>query len=355
GFEVVCKVAHDTFHRSGGMDFGMDDVPACMCTQLVFGNVAHDNQGRLSFHTIGIECKEALLKYKCLKRRYPHLKIIVEYSTWRRDSTRHLVDMHESQRQNFIRDILKFIVDYGFDGLSVYIGGEPFEEFSKSTKDKLVALMKELSAAFKPAGKLLSATFRGTANMQDFAKEIEPYVDFIHVLAFRMRQNDFKQTGIHTQLHPLDTDPEKYKGQNIETYVRTLAKVVPKHKLLPILAFSGVSFRLASSDKHGFYDETQPGRAYAGPHESETRVVDFLDICRLYDYDNWSRDWNDTYGASYVYKHNDWIAYDDARSIRLKMAWLLKEGVGGVVASTIGKDDFRGVCGAGPFPLLGAI
>lgn len=41
------------------------------------------------------------------------------------------------------------------------------------------------------------------------------YVDFIYVLAIRMRQNDFGVTGMHTQLHPLPSDPEKYKAHNI--------------------------------------------------------------------------------------------------------------------------------------------
>ncbi|EEC01305.1 chitinase, putative, partial [Ixodes scapularis] len=356
GFEVVCRVVHESFHRQGVWIFGMEDVPACMCTQLVFGSVDNLRTGELHWSYLGNICKENLKKFKCFKRRYPHLKTFVELGHW--DVREHLRKMaaDPSKRRTFAANTVKFLLNFGLDGLSVFIGEEPFEVLSQSTKQNLAALLKELSAAFKPAGKLLSATFRGTENMQDFAKNIEPYVDFIYVLAIRMRQNDFGVTGMHTQLHPLPSDPEKYKAHNIETYIRTLAKVVPKHKLLAVLAFEGTAFRLASSDKPGFYDPSQPGLSavYKGQYTKNPQAIGYFEFCRLYDYHTWHHDWNETFISTYVYSDKDWISYDDGRSVSARARWLVNEGVGGVVAWSIDKDDFRGICGS-VYPMLESI
>ncbi|CAN7992965.1 unnamed protein product, partial [Ixodes hexagonus] len=356
GFEVVCRLAHESFHRAGGMRFRLEDVPACMCTQLLFGSISNYLNGKVYWSYLAPVCKENLKKFICFKRRYPHLKTIVELSYWNaRWNLRRMV-ARPASRRIFTADIMKFILDFGFDGLSVFIGEEPFELLNRYTKDNLAAFLRELSAVFKPAGKLLSTTFRGTKNMQDFAMKIEPYVDFIYIMAFRMRQNNLRQTGIHTQLHPLDSDPQKYKVHNIETYVRTLAHVVPKHKLLPVLAFTGTSFRLASRNSHEFYDRTIPGfLVYKGRYTKDPLAIAFFETCRLYHDNKWTHAWDYRYSTTYVYSNNYWIAYDDARSIRIKMDWLVREGVGGVVAWSIDKDDFTGGCDGGPYPLLRAI
>ncbi|CAN8022118.1 unnamed protein product [Ixodes persulcatus] len=352
-FEVVCRVEHESFHRKGVWIFGMEDVPACMCTQLLFGSVDNLRTGELYWSYLGDICKENMKKFKCFKRRYPHLKTFVELSNWKLRENLRNIATYPAKRRIFAADVIKFLVNLGLDGLSVFIGEEPFEVLSHSTKQNLAALLKELSAAFKPAGKLLSATFRGTENMQDFAKNIEPYVDFIYVMAIRMRQNDFGVTGMPTQLHPCDSDPEKYKAHNIETYVRTLAKVVPKRKLLPVLAFEGTAFRLASSDKHGFYDPSVPGLSavYKGQYTKNPQAIGYFEFCRIYDYDTWNRDWNETFLSTYLYSDKNWISYDDARSVNARARWLVNEGVGGFVAWSIEKDDFRGVCGS-VYPML---
>lgn len=67
--------------------------------------------------------------------------------------------------------------------------------------------------------------------------------------------------------------------------------------------------------------------------------------------------WDDEMKVPYVVDGDQWVGFDDERSIRNKMQWLKKEGFGGAMIWTVDMDDFTGtVCGGGnKYPLIQAM
>jgi chitinase len=54
----------------------------------------------------------------------------------------------------------------------------------------------------------------------------------------------------------------------------------------------------------------------------------------------------------FAYHEDQWVGFDDERSLRTKVDWLKTEGFGGIMVWSVDLDDFRGYCGTGKFPLL---
>lgn len=67
--------------------------------------------------------------------------------------------------------------------------------------------------------------------------------------------------------------------------------------------------------------------------------------------------WDDEMKVPYLIAHDQWVGFDDERSIRNKMTWLKENGYGGAMIWTVDMDDFTGtVCGSGiKYPLITAM
>lgn len=71
--------------------------------------------------------------------------------------------------------------------------------------------------------------------------------------------------------------------------------------------------------------------------------------------ENWSIKWHSEQLTPYASLKDQWIGYDDVKSVVIKSNYALDAGLGGVMVWSVETDDFRGNCGNGEYPLLTAI
>lgn len=67
--------------------------------------------------------------------------------------------------------------------------------------------------------------------------------------------------------------------------------------------------------------------------------------------------WDDEMKVPYCVAGDQWIGFDDERSIRNKMDWIKTNGYAGAMVWTVDMDDFTGtICGGDvKYPLIGAM
>jgi chitinase len=66
--------------------------------------------------------------------------------------------------------------------------------------------------------------------------------------------------------------------------------------------------------------------------------------------------WDDEMKVPYAVHGDQWVGFDDERSIRHKMSWIKENGFGGAMVWTVDMDDFTGtICGGGKYPLIAAM
>ncbi|XP_063223198.1 chitinase-3-like protein 1 [Bacillus rossius redtenbacheri] len=363
GYRVVCYYGSWAVYRPGDGKFDVEDIDPTLCTHLVYGfvglgegdtvrvldswNDLPDNYG-----------KGAMARFVKLKERSPTTKVMVSIGGWNEGSTKYS-DMasSESRRQRFADNALAFVQKYGFDGLDLdweypaQRGGKP------SDKDNFPKLLEAVYNKFHAKGLLFTAAFGAslkTVGLSYNIPEVSKYLDFINVMTYDYHGSWDTTTGVSAPLYADPTDAsDEAKTMNIDTCVRNLLKLgAPAHKLNLGMGTYGHSFTLQDPQHHGV-NAPISGPGEAGPYTRQTGTIGYNEICEQKN--KWTIVWNDAQQVPYGYSNNQWIGYDNVKSIKIKSEYLKEKQFGGAMVWSLETDDFRNVCGEGKNPLLHTI
>lgn len=95
----------------------------------------------------------------------------------------------------------------------------------------------------------------------------------------------------------------------------------------------------------------------AGAYTKEEGIFSFYEICEKINVNKWIKAWDENQQSAYAVLGNQWVGFDNERSIALKVHWALTVmNLGGTMLWTLDFDDYSGqFCEGGQFPLAYAI
>lgn len=127
----------------------------------------------------------------------------------------------------------------------------------------------------------------------------------------------------------------------------------PAEKLIMGVPFYGRSFTLADLNNHAVGD-AHIGRGMAGPYSIEPGIVGYNELCEMFQKQPalWHQMWEPNQMVPYAFNGRQWIGYENEKSIALKVDYIKKHNLGGIMIWSIESDDFKGVCGPQRYPLL---
>ncbi|KAF3901764.1 Chitotriosidase-1 [Arthrobotrys entomopaga] len=285
-----------------------------------------------------------------LKSTYPGLKVWISVGGWSFNDNGTIwqpvfsdLASSQSKRSKFINNMIKFMIQYGFDGcdLDWEYPGAPDRGGHKADVENYVSLMKETNDAFKAHPKKFGLSFTAPTSfwyLRWFDLEnIHPHVDFINVMSYDLHGiwDGNNPIGAHVLGHTNITEIDLA----LDLFWRTK---VPSDKIHLGFGFYGRSFKLKNpscSDPGCAFE----GPADAGPCTDTAGILSYKEIQSLIDVSGGAKPKLDKAAqVNYLtWGSGNWISYDDKATYEAKVKFGNQRGLGGLLIWAVDQDDTK--------------
>ncbi|KAG5872424.1 hypothetical protein JTB14_013669, partial [Gonioctena quinquepunctata] len=267
-----------------------------------------------------------------LKKINPKLKVLLSIGDTD-ESIFAKVAADDDTRKNLIKSTENFLKTYSFDGLDV-----DWELPRAKDRENFIQLLKELRELHDEHNWILSAAVYPNPSVGYNVPEMVKYLHMFNVMCYNYYGPWSKYTGQNSPLFASSVE-SGYEKQNLNmaaSMKNWIDAGVPKQKIIVGVAFYGRAFTLADPEVHGLHAPIT-GAGTPG-------TVTYRQVCTEA-YANWTTVWDDEQKNHYKYLGNQWLGYDDEKSMRIKAQYIASQEVGGVMIWQIGQDDVFGDCG----------
>lgn len=185
---------------------------------------------------------------------------------------------------------------------------------------------------------------------------VASYLDFINVMAYDFHGKWERETGHNAPLYAPSTDSEWRKQLSVDHAANLWVKMgAPREKLIIGMPTYGRTFTISDLSRHT-PNSPASGGGKAGIYTKEEGFLAYYEICEMLQ-NGGVYVWDEEMKVPYMVDDNQWVGFDDERSIRHKMSWIKENNFGGAMVWTVDMDDFSGtVCGGNvKYPLIGAM
>ncbi len=327
GSKVVSAYVYDR----GGLAFRDED--ARYMTQMNY-SFALIEDGKVS----GSHWR-SISAFKKYIKRHPHILPVMAVGGWGADGFSQAAAT-ESGRAAFVESAVALMEEHGFLGIDIdweYPGSSVAGiESREDDPENLLLLLEALRTALDEltaqddAKRLISIAVGGSRQYADKLEcaALGRTVDQVNVMTYDLRGFE-KVTGHHTCLYPQQGDKAAVSADKaMEAFADA---GIPREKLMMGAAFYGRAWRsVKSGEQNGL---GQP----AGT--SGNKTYGFGAIEAMISDGSYTRYWDDTAMAPYLFDGSTFISFEDTESIAAKGAYAKDNGLMGVMFWEYGQDD----------------
>ncbi|KAF5244294.1 hypothetical protein FANTH_7804 [Fusarium anthophilum] len=327
-------------HACGTM--GVGEIPVNYLTHLIVSFGYIDSNFRIT-NMDGLS-SDVYRSVGEIKAQNPGLKIMIALGGWTFNdpgpwqSVFPTMVSSQANRATFIKNLLGFLSEYGYDGVDWEYPGAKDRGGSDADGVNFTAMLKELRQAITASGRNYITTFTAPTSywyLRHFdIKNMSEQVDWINLMSYDLHgvwdgDNPIgKHVLSHTNLTEIDLALDLFWRTNVEP-----------SKIVMGLGFYGRSFTLASSSCW------KPGCAFtgpgtAGPCTNTAGILSYREIKDIVKRTDATSYLDKEAACRYlVYDDNSWISYDDPSTIQAKIDYANKMGLSGVMIWAIDLDD----------------
>nr|XP_022907377.1 acidic mammalian chitinase-like [Onthophagus taurus] len=345
--KIVCYFSNWAETRPQIGRFDVEDIDPYLCTHLIYAFIGLNEDSTINIldyqNSIG---NNAIKRFNNLRLINPELKTLIAIGGWTEGSERYS-DMVSTltTRSIFINSTVEFMETYGFDGFDLdweypnKRGGKPGD------KENFIQLLAEMRPVFDERGWLLTAAVNAAYKSVNICYDVvglNRYLDFINLMTYNLHGSWDNVTGHNTPLHPAENDWDMLL--NVDSCVIDwIKRGASPEKLILGTGTYGKSFTL-TNEKENSVNSPTLGTGELGPYTGEFGILGYYEICENI-LNGWTRSWDDTQLVPYAFNGNQWVGYDDVKSLQLKAEYAISKGLGGIMVWSVDTDDFNGICG----------
>ncbi|XP_066245992.1 probable chitinase 10 [Euwallacea similis] len=359
---IYCYFESWTVYRPGNGKFDVENIEPDLCTHIVFTFLGLKEDGTLNIldpWESNDDGLDGFNRFVGLKTQNPNLKVLVSLGGWNEGSQKYsVVAADPAKRQTLVKSVLEFLEEHGFDGFD-FDWEYPCKRDSSNPDDKknFASMLEELHNAFQPKGYILSAAVNNAKINVDPSYDvpaISGYLDHINVMAYDFHGSFDNYVGHHTLLHSAEIDAQHNNSEwNIATGIEYwIASGADPAKINLGIATYARTFTLADPANTALYAPISGGGT-AGPYTRMDGILGYNEICELHP--DAQDIWDDEQQVPHLVIDNQWIGYDNKKSLGVKIDYALEKKLGGFMVWSFDTDDFSGLCGDGTYPLTKTI
>ncbi|OWF44902.1 chitinase-3-like protein 1 [Mizuhopecten yessoensis] len=365
-FRRVCYHTNWSNHLG---NFYVQTIDPYLCTHIIYAFARIDISEKKLARTevdddngmLGDDRSGNYFKFTGLKTQNPKLKTLLSVGGETLSAVFPKVVASHVLRV-FAQNCKIFLRDRNFDGLDI-----DWEFPQSASRDDFTQLLKVMREVFDDEtlneGQsrliLTIATAAGKDNIDTSYNmtEISKYVDFFNVMAYDYAGTWSQIAGFGSPLYSRLSNP-LFNPENSQNWTMNhyIALGAPKEKLVMGVRGAGASFTLKDSSKHDVGAPVIVGGGNKGSVRQLKGHLAYYEICFDLINKGATTVWDDEQKSNYAYMEDQWVGYDDTRSVVEKVNYAGNLGLGGVMFWAFDYDDFSGTyCDNGTYPLLTAM
>jgi chitinase len=319
-------------------DFTSIDVSGITHINYAFGNI---RDGEAVFDTTKIDGKnltpDDLVKLNGLKTKNPDLKVLVSIGGWSWSKGFSDAALTEKSRQKFAKSCAVFVEKYNLDGIDLdweypnqtgagnTYRSEDVQNFTLMLKAVRESLDELATEQKKGKHYLLTIASGADQNYVDNVEmaEIHKYLDFLNIMTYDFYNGLHNVTGHHSNYMP-SAQPELDMNSVVDAVDMHINAGFPVGKINLGFPFYGRIWKGVENDN----DDVLFKNA-----ETVGMGIDYIDFYQNINANGFTRYWDENAKAPYLWNPEEktFISYEDEESIQLKVEYLKKKGLSGVM------------------------
>ncbi|XP_055608633.1 endochitinase-like [Uranotaenia lowii] len=353
GRRFICHYTTWSRFRQEDGAYSIEDIPGNLCSHVVYNFVGISEK---SYELTSMQPdydygENGFQRFADLKDKFPNLKLLVAIGGWGHGGEKFSqMTENRNRRRRFVGSVVKFLHKYGFDGLEVVwmYPGNYERGGNVNDKDNFYYLIRELQQTFDDAKRDWEVSVQVPADKSrlDAGYQIDALCEaahFIHVIGYDLRGwwNNF--ADVHSPMQDRSTDEGSFIGLNVQNGVDHWLKggCSPSQIVLGVPLF-GRTYLLSSPEENAVGSPTI-GAGSAGELTNEPGYLGYCEICQALP--AMTIRWDEVGKCPYAFNSEEWIGYEDERSLKAKIQWAVNKKLAGIYAFSLDLDDYRGKCG----------
>lgn len=271
-----------------------------------------------------------------LKKKYPHLKVLVALGGWGGCETCSDVFSSQKGRIEFAKSVKKMLVKYQADGIDIdwespVIGGYKDHKATPADKQNFTKLIISLRQILLKKHEICfdANSFKDFVDRAIEWNKVLPHVDFVNLMTYGLPADKRGHTGHHSALYS-----SPYQQESIDKAISYLESLkVPLNKLVIGTAFYSFVVKEVDSLNNGL---GQLGKFKSNVNYNKL-LLDYNEekgyICS----------WDSIAHAPFLYnaRLKEFVTYDDKRSVADKTNYALDKKLGGIMFWRLNGDTYQ--------------
>lgn len=320
-----------------------------LCTHVIFSFLGIDSNGNINFMERGESAASAAIQGALdLRSRNPNLKLLAAIGGWSDAMVYPWSNLasNSGARSNLANNILSILQRFNLNGIDIDWEYPNRDQDRPQDKQNFISLLRDIKNKLGSTYSLSIAIGVGSwrTGLSYNVQEMFQICDFVNVMTYDMHGGWEHKTGLHSALYRGSYDNT---ASNVDESVRLLLNFgVDRSKIIVGIPTYGYRFQLDNAGNNGI-------GAPANYHPS--RNSGYREICKGVRSGLLSVRYDEQQKAPYGINGNEWIGYDNVRSVTEKAYYIKNNGFGGAMFWSLDMDDYDGVCSEGRFPLISTV